>query len=230
MVRRRFFPVVLVLLGLLSSCTSPESDLPDGPSLVAASAAALDGLHTVRFRLSVTGVVPGLDVNEVDGQATRDQGPNGAAQGQADVQEPADRFTAGYTLVGDRLYLTDKHGVRRTAPVDPGFTPAAMLDPQRGLRRLLTGATNVRSERSESLDKVDTYRVGGKVGRDVISALVPGIRSDVDVKFWVRRDGDHELMRIWMQVPAQERTAGATWLELALSEHNAPLTIAAPPS
>jgi lipoprotein LprG len=53
--------------------------------------------------------------------------------------------------------------------------------------------------------------------------VVPGIKSDVDVKFWVDQAESHQLMRVWMQVPPSQPNEGAVMLELALSKQNVPV-------
>ncbi|WP_158885571.1 LppX_LprAFG lipoprotein [Amycolatopsis anabasis] len=228
---RRILPVVLLILGGLAGCTSsPDTSgpLPDGKGLVTAAAAAVDGLRSARFRFGVSGNIPGLEVREIEGRASRDGGPHGVAKGRADVQESTERFDVDYVLAGDTLYLTSGDGTRERRPVPAEFSPAAVLDPARGLRRLLLGVTGAKTEGREALDKVPAFRVTGKLGKDVISAVVPGIQADVDVKFWVSQAESRDLLRVWMQVPPQQPSEGAIMLELSLSELNVPVTVAPP--
>lgn len=232
MLRRRSALAVLLVVGLLGGCSSSQLDtsgpLPDGPGLVTESAQALTGLRSVRFTFSSSGDIPGLPIRQVEGDATLDGGPDGAAKGQADMQESTNRFQLTYVLSGDKLYLTPKSGAVETMPVPAGFTPASLLEPDGALHKLLTSATGMKTEARELLGDVQTYRVTGKVAKGVISAIIPGIQADVDVKFWVAENAPHELMRMWVQIPPVESNEGATMLELALSNHNVPVQITPP--
>ena len=72
-------------------------------------------------------------------------------------------------------------------------------------------------------DLLTIDRVAAKIPKGVISSVVPGIKSDVDVKFWVDQAESHQLMRVWMQVPPSQPNEGAVMLELALSKQNVPV-------
>lgn len=214
--------LVLALAVLVGGCTSPQGQrpLPSGKSLVAAAASSLRDLRSVRFDLSVSGAIPGFPVNSVAGRAVRD-GADSFARGEADVQRRTERTQYEFRVDDGMLTLTEPDGTRTRGPVPAGFGPADLLDPQTGLRSILAGATGLRTETREEVGDVRAYRVAGTVPRDVVSALVPGITSDVKVKFWVSERASRHLVRIWMQVPPRQPNQGAVMLELALSRHNA---------
>ncbi|MBN6034289.1 LppX_LprAFG lipoprotein [Amycolatopsis sp. 195334CR] len=210
---------LLMVTGLLGGCAaSPDASgpLPDGTGLVREAAAALGELETVHFKFGISGILDGLEVLDVEGDASRAGGPHGSATGRAAVPEANDRVDYRFQLSGDALTLTDAEGATRTAAV-PSFTPATLLDASRGLPHLLTGATALRTETKEKLAEVETYRIDGQVPRAVISAVVPSIQSDVDVKFWVERAATRNLARVWLQVPPRQANEGAVMLELALT-------------
>jgi lipoprotein LprG len=231
MLSRRLVVAVFLVVGLLGGCSSSTDaggPLPDGPALVTASAKALAGLRSVRFTLGVSGDLPGLPIRQVQGDATLDGSPQGTAKGRADVQETVNRFQFDYVLDGDKVYVTEKDGKHQEFPAPPEFTPAALLRPDGGLYRLLSNATDLKTEIEEKLNGVETYRVGGKLSKAVISSVVPGIQSDVDVKFWVEQAATRRLMRVWIQIPPIKPNEGAIMLELALSNLNVPVTITPP--
>jgi lipoprotein LprG len=214
------------LVGLISGCTSSagsDAQLPDGVGLVTASAQALTGLHSVRFKLGVSGTIPGLPIRQIDGDATLDGSPTGTAKGHADMQEAIDRFQVDYVLTGDKLLLTRTDGTHQELPAPPEYLPSALLEASGGLHRLLTGATDLKTEVKEKLGDVETYRVAAKLPKAVISSVIPGIQSDVDVKFWVEQAETRRLIRVWMQVPPIVANEGAVMLELALSNLNVPV-------
>ncbi|AXB44869.1 LppX_LprAFG lipoprotein [Amycolatopsis albispora] len=210
---------LLMLTGLLGGCAaSPDASgpLPDAAGLVREAAAAVGRLDAVHFKFGISGMLEGLDVLDVEGDARRDGGPHGSATGRAAVQEENDRVDYRFQLAGDAFTLTDAQGATRPAAM-PSFTPAMLLDASRGLPRLLDGATALRTETKEKLAELDTYRIDGQLPREVIAAVVPSIQSDVDVKFWVEQAATRNLARVWLQVPPRQPNEGAIMLELALT-------------
>lgn len=214
---RRALPVLVLTLGLVGACSaSPDTSgpLPGGADLAGSAAEALKDLRSTHFRLGLSGMVPGLPIRSIEGTANRD----GTSAGHADVQESAEKFgDVTYTVAGRVATVSGKTAPPRTLAVPAEYDPATLLDPDKGLRRMLLAATGVTTEASEPLDKVDAYRLTGKLAGPVISEVVPGITADVDVKFWVREAGPHDLMRVWMQVPPYKPSEGAVMLELSLS-------------
>lgn len=213
---RRIAGVLLAATALATGCgPSPDmSGLPDGARLISAAAADLDQAHAVRFDFDISGTIPGLDVRQVTGQANRD----GSASGKADVQESENRFQTTFAIDGPTLSLTDQHGNWTERPVPAGYDPALVLDASRGLPRLLRKATGLKTEIQEDVQGVQAYRVTGELAGNIVATVVPQIRSDVDVKFWVTESEPRELVRVWMQVPPLQPNEGAVMLQLALSE------------
>ncbi|WP_216214458.1 LppX_LprAFG lipoprotein [Amycolatopsis aidingensis] len=227
MLCRRTALVIALALGLLAGCTSsPDTTgpLPEPKGLVSAAADRLAELRSVRFSLGLSGTVPGLNIRSMEGAASVAGGEFGWASGTADVQDELERTEYEFLLQGDTLYLTDKEGTRHERPVPTRYAPASVLAPETGIRRLLTSATELETEGKEELDEVEAFRVAGAVRREVISALVPGIQSDVDVKFWVTTAQPRDLVRVWMQIPPRKPNEGAVMLELSLTGHNTPVT------
>lgn len=216
---RRIAGVLLAAAALVTACdSSPDTSgpLPDATQLLSAAAANFDQLRTVQFTFDTSGNIPGLDVREISGQAGRD----GSASGKADVQEGMHRLQATFTISGSTLYLTDQDGHRSERPVPAGYSPALLLDPARGLPKLLREATGVKTETKEDVQGVWAYRITAELARNVVSSVLPQIQSDVDVKFWVTQSEPRQLVRVWMQVPPRQPNEGAVMLQLALSGAN----------
>jgi lipoprotein LprG len=227
MLRRGTAGIFLLILALACGCAAtPDTrgPLPEGSALVAAAAATFDGLRSIQFDFSVSGTIPGLDVREVKGQASREGGPYGTAVGQADMQESTNRFELSFQITGETLRVTDQHGVQTEKPVPEYYNPVALLDPGTGLPKLLKDATGLVTEAKEDVKGVATYRVTGELAKNVVSSVLPGIQSDVDVKFWVTQSEPRNLVRVWMQVPPRQANEGAVMLELALSGPNLPIS------
>ncbi len=86
---------------------------------------------------------------------------------------------------------------------------------------MLENVTDARTEGTEDVDGVSTYKVTGRVTKDVVSSLVPGIDSDVDITFWLRQDDGHQ------PVKASVKVAKGT-VDVTLSDVNKQVEITAP--
>ncbi|WP_298176398.1 LppX_LprAFG lipoprotein [Saccharomonospora sp.] len=222
---RRLAQVLLAALATSASLTAcsgnPDNTgpLPEGQRLVDAAAENLRDLTSVAFELDISGAIPGLPVRKIEGVASRTESPNGTASGDADMQLETERVRYEFALDSDVLRLTDSDGETVEKAMPDTYTPARLLDPEQGMRQLLTEAEGLETETREQLGDVETYRVDGDLSREAISAVVPAVHDDVDVKFWIA-DGTDQLMRIWIQVPPRKENEGAVQVQLVLTEHN----------
>lgn len=220
---RRTLAAGIALLAGLGGCTAapdPSEPLPDARILVSAAAETLRTTSDVRFRFGVSGHVPGLTVRGMQGAATA----SGWAKGTVDVQRGRHRADYEFVVEDGVVRLHPSSG-GKAIPGQPGVFelgqahgPARILDPERGLRRLLVEATQLRTETREPLNGTETFRITGELPQEVITDFVPGIWSDVTVKFWVGAQAQHRLHRIWIQIPPRQPNEGAVMIELALSE------------
>lgn len=208
-------PALLLTIGLVGGCAG-SPPLPPAQDYVSAAAESLVSLRSVRFTLGVNGVVTGLPVRGLDGDVSLD----GGAVGNADLQDDFERVKVKYRLSGSEITLSGPRG-EHVIPASEPYTPAAMLGPEGGLRRLLTGATELRGERWERVQDTESFRIAAKVPAAVIGGIVPEIKSDVFVKLWISRDEPRRLVRVWLQVPPTRPEEFAVMLELALTRHNA---------
>ncbi|TVT58815.1 LppX_LprAFG lipoprotein [Amycolatopsis rhizosphaerae] len=226
MLRRRTASFLVLILALVSGCTaSPDTrgPLPDATGLVTAAAGSFEQVRTLQFDFSVSSTIPGLDIREVKGQASREGGPYGSASGQADMQESTNRFEMNFQIVGDRLHLANQHGLRTDEPVPPQYRPVLLMGPDSGLPKLLKSATGLKTETKEDVKGVPTYRVTGQLAKDVVAEVLPAVQANVDVKFWVTQSEPRTLVRVWMQLPPRQPNEGAVMLELGLSAANQPV-------
>ncbi len=236
MLRRRFLVVVLTVASMatagcssLSSWTSAGSPLPDGPSLVRGAAEATSGINSTHFTMGVTGALPtnvtGLTVLGAQGDLIKD----GRAQGVATVEELGQRLQIAFVVVDHVLYVKGPTGGFQQVPGGTAlYDPGAILDPNRGAARLLSSVSGAKTERREDVGGVATYRVTGHASKDVVTALAPGVQSDVDVTFWLRQDGAHQPVRVVVQIPPSQPGAAPATVDMALSDVDKPVTITPP--
>jgi lipoprotein LprG len=229
---RRILLVTLALTAAVATaCSSDEpaanGSLPDGAGLMTDASAAAADIESAHFTLQINGEVPGLPVRSADGDLTREGGPAGAAKGTISMNFMGTLFEGEFVLVDDTLFLKGPTGGYEeisAALVRSVYDPSAILDPERGIAKVLSSVQNPKTEAAEDVDGVATYKVTGRVGKDVVTSLVPGINEDVDITFWVKQDGDHQPVKASVKVPAE----GDPTVDVTLSDVNKPVTITAP--
>ena len=204
MVKRRLLAAVLGLVMASTVACSSEPDstgpLPDGAALLRDAAETSKGITSTHFSLVVTGMLKAIPVQSIEGDLTKDGGPGGAAKGT-------------FQNMGDASRIYD---------------PSTILDPDRGLAKLISAVAAPKTEGRETVNEVSALRVAGTVSKDVVAGIVPGVTADVEVKLWLREDNGHLPVRLWLQVPPETQGAGPTSVEVNLSDVGKPVTVAPP--
>jgi lipoprotein LprG len=231
MMRRILLVTLALTAAVTTACSSDEpaagGSQPDGAALLKDAAAATADITSAHFTLKVNGKVPGLSVREADGDLTREGGPAGAAKGTVSMQLMGSLFEGDFVLVDDALYIKGPTGdfqKLNASLVRSLYDPAAILDPDRGIAKVLASVQNPKTEGTEDIDGTATDKVTGRVTKDVVSTLVPGIDSDVDITFWLRKDGEHQPVKASVKVPGD----GDPTVDVTLTDVDEPVTITAP--
>lgn len=221
--------LVAVAALVLAGCTGGGSDtasLPTGSSLLASSGAAMRSVTSVHFTIDVNGTLAGVPIQNADG----DLNAQGAAKGSAKISEFGAFVEVNFVLLNGTFYVQGPTGGYQKIPAALAgnlFDPTAILDPDRGVAKVLTSVQNPTTKARESVNGTDCYRITGKVARGVVSALVPGINSDVGATVWVAADGKHLPVRAEFAVPGAGGSQGAK-VDVSISKVNAPVTVTAP--
>lgn len=230
---RRILLLTLALTAAATMACSAEDkpadngSLPDGAALLKDAAASTADVRSAHFTLKVNGEVPGLSVKSADGDLTREGGPAGAAKGTVSMELLGDLFEGEFVLVDDTLFVKGPTGGFTELPaslVRNLYDPAAILDPDRGIAKVLASVQNPKTEGTEDVEGVATYKVTGRVTKDVVASLVPGIDSDVDITFWLRQDGEHQPVKASVRVPGK----GDPTVDVTLTDVDKQVTITAP--
>ncbi|WIX88003.1 LppX_LprAFG lipoprotein [Amycolatopsis sp. DG1A-15b] len=206
-------PRLALLLALLltAGCTgSPDTrgPFPAGAALVSEAATSFASVRSVHFAAGVNGVLPGFPLRQIEGDATL--GDGGTATGTADVQD--DTTTGGHTKFPFAV-----HDGQDSLPDE--YRISAFLGPQGGLKRLLDGVTDAKTEGRENVDGAPALRVAGRVPAAVAHSVLPPIDADLNVKVWVADDdGPRRFVRLWVQVPPAGDHLSPVMIELSLTE------------
>jgi lipoprotein LprG len=229
MMRRILFVTLALTTAFATACSSSgdsgdTGSLPDGAGLLKDAAASMADVKSAHFTLTVNGEVPDLPVKKAEGDLTREGGGGGAAKGTVSMELMGSLFEGDFVLVNDSLYIKGPTGGWQKLPaslVRSLYDPAAILDPDRGVANVLKSAQNVKTDGTEDIDGVSTYRVTSRVTKNVVANLVPGVGSDVDVTFWVKRDSGHQPVKASVKI-------GGPTVDVTLSDIDKQVSISAP--
>jgi lipoprotein LprG len=228
-----FLGSLAVIAALVAGCSSDSdggdtSGLPDGASLLKDAATATREIRSAHFAIKVNGTVSGIPVQEADGDLTRDGGPSGAAKGTIKLTLMGQLIDGEFVLVNDSLYIKGPTGGFQKYPASLTsnlYDPSAILNPDKGVANVLATVKDAKAEKKEDVGGVSTYRVRGKSGQDVISAIVPGVDADVSLVVWLREDTKVPVKASVEMPGADGKTAT---VELTLSDLGKQVTITAP--
>lgn len=207
----------LLAVVLVTGCAGGES-LPDGKQVLGQAAAAVRQVRSAGFAIRTEGNPP-IPVKSADGKLLR----SGDAQGTLTLDQAGQSVEMAFTLVGDTVYFKGATGGYQKLPkatVLAVYDPSAILDPQRGVVKLLETAGEPKTEKREKVGGQETLRVKAKLSKSVVPALAPGVTSDVDGQVWVA-EKDHMVMKV--RLPLQQGAVTVTF-----SDFNQNFVITAP--
>ncbi len=171
---RPLIAVLVVLLGL-AACKSGKTDtasanLPAGDALLKESSAAMHDIKTAKFLITADGAIAGLNLHKAEGTLTRE----GNAKGTAQIDQSGATVELSFVIVGDKIYLKGPTGGYQALPLALAasvYDPSAILNPDRGIAKVLSTATDAKTEAIEEVDGKQAYRVAA-----TMNAARPGHR------------------------------------------------------
>jgi lipoprotein LprG len=182
-------------------------------------------VESAHIVIDVDGAIGSLPIKKAEGDLKR----NGDAKGDIQLQQFGQLIQLEFVLLGGDAYLKFPTGgwqksLGGTAAFP--YDPSAILDPDRGISKLLTTATNARTEGSETVGGVDTYRVAVDFDNTAASVLVPGVPPGVKGQVWLDKQSK-KMVKAVVNSPASGSTPAAT-MTVTLTNIDAPVTISAP--
>jgi lipoprotein LprG len=212
-----------IVTGCSSSGGGGDTSLPDAGALLKDSAQAAGGVTSTHFTLKVNGSVPGLSVHSLDGDLTKAGG--GGAKGTGTLELLGQVVDAQFVLVNGSLYIKGPTGGFQRIPAALSssiYDPSAILDPQRGIPKVLSSVQNPKTDGKEDVGGTPAYRVTGTVPKDALASLVPGVSADANATFWLRQDNGHLPVKASLGFP------GGGSVDVTLSDVDKPVTVTAP--
>lgn len=215
-----------------AACTPGEDsdeDLPDAQSLLESAAEEAAEITSMSFAMQASGEVPGLVIRNIQGEATTEGGPYGAAQGTATLTFAGQNIESDFVLEEESLHLRGPTGDFQEVPVEEAtqeFDPSAVLDPDRGVANLIGQVRAAETTGTETIDDTPTYQVEGTIEHEEIDDLLPGLSSDAEITLWLAEDG-HIPIEASLAFPDEEESETPT-VDVTLSDVNEPVTVTSP--
>jgi lipoprotein LprG len=224
-----FRRVLLASVALLAAACSSNDNPPagggqDASALLKESSEATKNIQSAHFTLKVNGEIEGLSVHNADGDLNK----AGAAKGKVNMELLGNLFEGEFVLVDNTIYIKGPTGPYQQLPaalISSVYDPAAILNPDKGISKVLASVQNPRLEGTETVNGQSTNKVTGRASKDVVSSIVPGVNSDVDITFWLRQD-NKQPVKAEAKLPGKDNKPAS--VEVTLSDVDKPVTITKP--
>jgi lipoprotein LprG len=182
-------------------------------------------LRSVGFTISTQGN-PGIPIKGGDVKLLR----SGEAQGRLQIQQLGLTLETDFVLLGDTLYYKGLTGSGyQKAPksrILALYDTSAVLDPNRGLPKLLEAGRSPQPEAREKVGGKDAYKVRVTLPKDAVAGLIPGVAQDLTGHVWIGVS-DHRLLRVRGALPSSGGDGEGT-VEINFTEFNTAYKFTAP--
>jgi lipoprotein LprG len=184
--RRIFVAALVAALSLVTACSGgagPGTALPSGPDLVKRSAEAMRTVTSASFTMEAENA-PRLQVKKAAGRLSA----TGDADGTIQLDFAGSLQEISFVLAGDTVHFKGVTGgfqKMSRSELAAIYDPSAILDPERGVVRLLGNALDPKTQAEEKLDGADAYRLSATLSQQILAAMVPGIAQSVEGTLWI---------------------------------------------
>lgn len=213
---------LLTLTGCSSSTTTatPTAAALTAQQVLAKSAATMASVTSAHFTLTVDGQLPSVTVQSAEGDLTA----AGDAQGSATITQFGQLIEVEFVLAGGNLYIKGVTGGFSEVPAALAgsvYDPSAILDPDKGVAKVLASVQNPTLTSSDG----DSWVVTGTVPAAVAGGLVPGIGTDVQGVFTIAM-ATGELTAADLSLTGADGRPAT--VKVGLSNFNQPVSISPP--
>jgi lipoprotein LprG len=155
----------------------------------------------------------------------------GSASGTVDLEEAGQLVEFDVVFVSGTVYLKGPTGPFQSVPSELAGTiydPTDLLDPSKGLARLLATARRARTIGRDEVDGTEAFRLRATLEGGVLGPLVPNpVPPKVEATLWIGSDEPH-LLKTETTLPGRGGTT--TDLTLTISDFDVPVEITPPPT
>jgi lipoprotein LprG len=218
----------LVTVGLLflTAChkDSSAANLPDGTALVSQASTAMTSLDSAHITIDTSGKVGTIPLRTAEGDLAK----GGNSKGSIKLLALGQVIQLDFVVLNGTFYIKGLTGgwqKASAAEVATFYDPSGILDPNRGVAKVLATATNAKTEATETVNGVSTYRVSVNLDNTVTSAVVPDTPPGTTGKVWLDQS-TKRLVRAELDVSAGGGGPGTVTINL--TDLDKPVTINAP--
>ncbi|GGL19605.1 LppX_LprAFG lipoprotein [Planomonospora parontospora] len=219
--RRILVAALAAALSLVTACTGgsdPGTALPSGPDLVKRSAEAMRTVTSASFTMEAENA-PRLQVKKASGRLSA----TGDADGTIQLDFAGSLQEISFVLAGETVHFKGVTGgfqKMSRSELAAVYDPSAILDPERGVVRLLGNALDPKTQAEEKLDGADAYRLSATLSQQILAALVPGIAQSVEGTLWIDKASGRLLKA---ELPMAEGRVTVTF-----DDYDVPVQVTAP--
>jgi len=230
MPQRRGFPVLTSLITAtllaLAGCShnAPAANLPDGATLLAQASTAMSSVQSAHLVIDSTGKVGSILLRTAEGDLTRD----GNAKGSIKLLALGQVVQLDFVVIEGTFYIKGLTGgwqKASAADVATFYDPSLVLDPARGIAKLLSTATGANTEDTDTVNGANTYRVAVNLDPAIAAVIVPGTPKGTASKVWIDQSSKR-MIKAELDVP--ENAGGPGSVTITLTDLDEPVTINAP--
>jgi len=228
---RVFLAVALLIAASLAGCSKDKQsgDLPNGATLISDAAAKTRTIKFAHIKIDTEGEVSGLPVRRAEGDLLR----SGDAKGSIQLAQLGVLVEYQFVVLGKDIYLKGVTGPYQKIDASVAaqiYDPTAILDPDRGIAKVLSTATNPTTEAQEKVDGKDAYRVAVGLSGDAVAALVPNIQGQVTGKIWIDKN-TKDMLEAVLTVPGPTsgpNSGKSGTVTITETNIDVPVTVSAP--
>jgi lipoprotein LprG len=217
----------VLLAGLAAACSDdPDpSTFPAGATLVQEAATAMGEITSVHLLVDIDPPLGSPPISRADLDLT----DAGETAGEVEAVIGALITVRIVTLADGKSFLElPGQGWIESGLLAETYDTTAILDPDRGIAKLLSTATNATTTGSEAVGGIDAWKVSVTLDSDVVEALVPASLPDQGLTGTVWLDKTSKRMiKTVLNAPATNASPEAT-ISLTLTNFNVPVSVSAP--
>ena len=188
--RRLAAPTLLVAAATAFVACSPSVSTTDTQALVQRAIARTSALHSAHFQLDVgKGAMrmgPSLEVTKAEGDVARPD----SLRVRATARFGGIIVETELVQVDDKSYILSPFSQKWEA-LEGGLVPVPLLDPDRGITRLLRAIDSPHAEVADDINAQHAWKLTGRIAVSEITALVGGTPTSgsADAESLVTEDG-----------------------------------------
>ncbi|MGK8558116.1 LppX_LprAFG lipoprotein [Nocardia gipuzkoensis] len=203
-----------------TACGDGSGGLPEPDFLLRGATAASGDVTSAHVEMTTSGQVPGLPARTLSADVLARKGSQpGSSVGTADVSgihvQFVERDGELYSKSADGKYVPAQQLSAAAAGLPK---PSAMLDPERGLAKMLAHLSNPRTEVREHFDGVQAFRVTGAVPGEYARVWLPSINEDARLTVWFATAGRH--LPVGTRLTVTDSSGKPVTIDFALSDLN----------